>query len=1188
MNFKDELNLLKFANFSFEEFDHQTRTLQQLYDPGDFINKLDDFPAPDLRLLNEDKSATSLIPAHRKDHLKALRSSADGNCLFNSISLCLVGSEVLADELRLRTCVELAQNVPFYTRHPTYVELQIPSISEPSSFLSVDSIHDVASFWNESSMIYKEQGIEAAMKNEIMLTANNYTSSTMLPLMAVASVVGLTVSTLFPEESNQYLDAFQNSFKPRQTARSPDGITLLWTSTNGWPDRSLAFRPNHFVPLIQRDVPLSAWPIGSSRKHMPKQALGEQLECSSFPPLAMPRKWYGHIGRITSGNEKRNEARKERRNEAEEIESAVSGGRFKALRSSLDVNLKDAISSLKQNASICMTDKAKRLVAIAKCGEYIMQQGPIVETQKLVGVYRKELSLAADVKTMSLTFFETISKHLPVCQIYLGKNAYLLEDRLQAIELVSVTSKIMENEAQSSINAHLRERIGIIYKDALDYMDTKRDKDVLRAILAKISSIRFAARLEGKGSWHGVRGAVSKLEADLGIYKDIKITSQVVRNDMTNAQQNQLTRRIASKRKHTQMRTIAEGRGCHLKCDEFPDLAATLECLFTAEGLESHPRLTDSVLYRAKSNNLTMEKAREALLSVSPKGFSISLSTCYNYTQNFKAGTAQAKRHHEGRNINACISLHTAPRTSVAQVVANLHWSSANINSIIESAIEDKDDSIIDSKDAKNIVCADIQPVQHPGKTWKKREGVAPDHSWDQSRRNAVTPMAHLFLSLSPSNTSVGRTSDPIIQVTRSGQAAVLVNISLYEPSTSFRALNELLLMLTLPQFFDLFLNKVTQSLKKKFIFVVDNGPAEQPSSPLVQMMLVRLSKYLQLEKAEYNSKRNFVERVHAEENKLLSRHGPFSSTMVHAKNNTDVKHRENMEAMTMEVVTCLKSCQYAQKPVIAERGVKDKDYVFDDEEQLKEFLKFTEAKKADSELMYSVNESSHIHKKLVALWSLDAACSHLYSDDYAILHDEKCTWNDKYTFCSVQNDESIRNKGIIWQPIPDYVRWHKSGELHYLPLDIRQQLPEGIWDNEPGLFLPTAILETAYSVYVDVPEEVVHGLAFLCWCPEKEVKLVLEEHKERASEDSRNDNLREKLQQTELYQNTKAQLAKMCSELNLQTKGTKLQLAERLAKAKKVNLEEDAIPLYAGDLTTIPSSLVAIRKFSLGKCAKM
>ena len=48
-------------------------------------------------------------------------------------------------------------------------------------------------------------------------------------------------------------------------------------------------------------------------------------------------------------------------------------------------------------------------------------------------------------------------------------------------------------------------------------------------------------------------------------------------------------------------------------------------------GLEAHPCLTTGTLYRA-SDNATMKKAREILLSLAPKGFSISLSSCFNYT----------------------------------------------------------------------------------------------------------------------------------------------------------------------------------------------------------------------------------------------------------------------------------------------------------------------------------------------------------------------------------------------------------------------------------------------------------------------------------------------------------------------------------------------------------------------------
>ena len=47
-----------------------------------------------------------------------------------------------------------------------------------------------------------------------------------------------------------------------------------------------------------------------------------------------------------------------------------------------------------------------------------------------------------------------------------------------------------------------------------------------------------------------------------------------------------------------------------------------------------------------------MKDAREAILSAAPEDFSISLSACFNYTQNYRKGTYQARRHHEGKGIN--------------------------------------------------------------------------------------------------------------------------------------------------------------------------------------------------------------------------------------------------------------------------------------------------------------------------------------------------------------------------------------------------------------------------------------------------------------------------------------------------------------------------------------------------------
>lgn len=98
-----------------------------------------------------------------------------------------------------------------------------------------------------------------------------------------------------------------------------------------------------------------------------------------------------------------------------------------------------------------------------------------------------------------------------------------------------------------------------------------------------------------------------------------------------------------------EIRAIASGRGRKLKCNEFPELGIALEYAFGemdtlrgGGGLEAHPRLTTGTLYRGVDNVTTMKQAREILLSMAPEGFKISLSACYNYTENYRQGSGQA------------------------------------------------------------------------------------------------------------------------------------------------------------------------------------------------------------------------------------------------------------------------------------------------------------------------------------------------------------------------------------------------------------------------------------------------------------------------------------------------------------------------------------------------------------------
>ena len=173
--------------------------------------------------------------------------------------------------------------------------------------------------------------------------------------------------------------------------------------------------------------------------------------------------------------------------------------------------------------------------------------------------------------------------------------------------------------------------------------------------------------------------------------------------------------------------------------------------------------------------------------------------------------------------------------------------------------------------------------------------------------------MTHLFPDNSKNARRINEEQPSVVEVTRTGQAVVLINIALTEHETTFRAMNELLYLVSLSSLDSIFRNPSTGRLKSVLKFLVDNGHGEDPDSPLTQMCMARTLRLLSLRKisqrsfAEYHSKRNFVEKVHAMENTALSRHGAFSSQQIHGKSEPGTtEHLENMEKMAKDVKNCL------------------------------------------------------------------------------------------------------------------------------------------------------------------------------------------------------------------------------------------------------------------------------------------
>ena len=95
------------------------------------------------------------------------------------------------------------------------------------------------------------------------------------------------------------------------------------------------------------------------------------------------------------------------------------------------------------------------------------------------------------------------------------------------------------------------ERLKHLFAPTLKYMDTHRDRQILKGLVAELRSTRFASRLQGLHSRKGTSNARRHLNLGLQQYSQIRETSQMVRSYLTVLQQYRLTERVISARKES-------------------------------------------------------------------------------------------------------------------------------------------------------------------------------------------------------------------------------------------------------------------------------------------------------------------------------------------------------------------------------------------------------------------------------------------------------------------------------------------------------------------------------------------------------------------------------------------------------------------------------------------------------------
>lgn len=108
------------------------------------------------------------------------------------------------------------------------------------------------------------------------------------------------------------------------------------------------------------------------------------------------------------------------------------------------------------------------------------------------------------------------------------------------VEIVSDKLANLRKEAvKKTVHSHLKDN----FSQVLWYMDSKRDRDVLEAVIVKITSVKSIVSIKGKK----FKGRVSKhhatLDSTLRRFMDIKQSCQIVKSDRSVSKQHRMVQR---------------------------------------------------------------------------------------------------------------------------------------------------------------------------------------------------------------------------------------------------------------------------------------------------------------------------------------------------------------------------------------------------------------------------------------------------------------------------------------------------------------------------------------------------------------------------------------------------------------------------------------------------------------------
>ena len=175
------------------------------------------------------------------------RSLTNGNCLYSSLSLLLIGDNSLVEVLRCLTSSELFLNPDYYGKHCGF-DLAFNS--------QKDKIRHLHFFWlslKSATLDHFSYDNIGAVKNEAILNSKDFEWNSFMRLLGLSSVMKGQILSYYSDTGDfNHKNSFNYDITPRISNINQKCFRILICCNEAFSTfvKSSKFQSNHFLPLL--------------------------------------------------------------------------------------------------------------------------------------------------------------------------------------------------------------------------------------------------------------------------------------------------------------------------------------------------------------------------------------------------------------------------------------------------------------------------------------------------------------------------------------------------------------------------------------------------------------------------------------------------------------------------------------------------------------------------------------------------------------------------------------------------------------------------------------------------------------------------------------------------------------------------------------------------------------------------